>query len=213
MVKDERGIDHGVLNYGWDSAEATADQDYTFPAIVKLLPAVGGVSILDVGCGNGAIAGRLAKMGHKVTGVDLSEDGIVIARKAYPDVRFEVASAYDDLNPVVEKVDVVISSEVIEHLFYPQKYLDNVVDIIRPGGSIILTTPYHGYLKNLALSVFGAWDKHHTVDWEGGHIKFFSEKTLSKMLIQAGCSNITFKNAGRAPWLWKSMVCRAEKSG
>ncbi len=170
-----------------------------------------GGAILDAGCGNGAIAGHLAEMGYQVTGIDLSEDGIVIARKAHSKVRFEVASVYDDLHSIVDEVDVVISSEVIEHLYYPQRYLKNMASIIRPGGCIILTTPYHGYLKNLALSAFNYWDKHHTVDWEGGHIKFFSEKTLSRMLASAGFTKITFKNAGRFPWLWKSMVCRAKK--
>jgi len=85
--------------------------------------------------------------------------------------------------------------------------------IICHGGSIILITPYHGYLKNLALSLLNYWDKHHTVDWKGEHINFFSEKTLSKMLVEAGFPNITFNNAGRVPWLWESMVCRAEKKG
>jgi len=204
-------IDSGLQNYGWNSAKSTPDHAYTLPAIISLLPA-GGRTILDAGCGNGAIAGHLAEMGFQVTAIDLSEDDIVIARKAHPKVRFEVASVYDDLHSIVNEVDVVISSEVIEHLYYPQKYLKNMASIIRDGGCIILTTPYHGYLKNLALSVFNYWDKHHAVDWEGGHIKFFSEKTLSKVLMESELTNITFNNAGRLPWLWKSMVCRAQKS-
>ena len=146
-----------------------------------------------------------------MTGVDLSEDGIVIARKAHPKVRFEVASVYDDLHSMIDEVDVVVSSEVIEHLYYPQRYLDNMMSLIRPGGFIILTTPYHGYLKNLALSVFNHWDKHHTVDWEGGHIKFFSERTLTDMLIKSGFTDIVFNNAGRMTFLWKSMVCSGQK--
>lgn len=92
-------------------------------------------------------------MGYQVTGIDFSEDGIAIARKAHPNVRFEVASVYDDLRSIVDKVDVVVSSEVIEHLYYPQRYLKNIATIIRPGGCIILTTPYYGYLKNMALSL------------------------------------------------------------
>lgn len=205
-------IDSGLKEYGWDTTESTPDHAYTFPAIVSLLPK-GVVKILDAGCGNGAIAGRLAKLGYQVTGIDLSEDGIVIARKAYPKVRFEVASVYDDLHAIIdEEVDVVISSEVIEHLYYPQRYLENMASIIRPGGIIILTTPYHGYLKNLALSLFNYWDKHHTVDWIGGHIKFFSEKTISKMLRGSGFTEICFNNSGRVRWLWKSMVCRAQKN-
>jgi hypothetical protein len=82
---------------------------------------------------------------------------------------------------------------------------------LKDGGSIILTTPYHGYVKNLALSLFNAWDKHHTVDWLGGHIKFFSEKTISKMLDSCDYSAPVFQNVGRVPLLKKSMVCKSKK--
>lgn len=181
-------VEPGLRAYGWDSAKSTPDHEYTFPAIVKMLPAGAG-NILDAGCGNGAIAGSLAEMGYQVKEIDLSEDGIIIASKAQPKVRFEVASVYGDLHTITDKVDVVISSEVIEHFYQPQRYL-----------------------QNMALSLFNYWDKHNTVDWEGGHIKFFSQKMLSKMLLTAGFSEITFNNAGRLPWLWKSMVCRARKT-
>jgi len=205
--------DSSSQKYGWDSNTPPPYYAYTLPAIVTLLSACGeGVKVLDAGCGNGANAGKLAEMGYHVTGIDLAEDGIMIARKAYPDVQFEVASVYDDLHPIIDEVDVVVSSEVIEHLYSPQRYLDNMMSIIRPGGYIILTTPYHGYLKNLALSLFNYWDHHHMVDQEGEHIKFFSEKSLSRMLREAGFTDITFNNAGRMPWLWKTMVCRAIKS-
>jgi len=168
-------VDHGLKEYGWHSADATQDHTYTFPAIVDLLPASSerSMTILDAGCGNGDTAGRLAALGYQVTGIDISEDGIAIAKKTHPKVRFAVASVYDDLSSIVEPVDIVVSSEVIEHLYYPQRFLKNMASLIKPGGLIILTTPYHGYLKNLALSLFNYWDKHHTVDWEGGHIKFF----------------------------------------
>lgn len=206
-------IDPGLRDYGWKSTEATPAHNYLLPAIIDLIQDLGDdLSVLDAGCGNGFVAGILARAGYKVTAIDISEDGIVLARKAYPNVRFEVASVYDDLHSIVNEVDVVVSSEVIEHLYYPQQFLQNARSIIRPGGHIILTTPYHGYFKNLALSLFNQWDKHFTVGWTGGHIKFFSEKTLSKMLQDAGFSQITFNNAGRVKWLWKSIVCRAQKN-
>jgi len=198
-------VNHGLREYGWNSADSTADHEYTLPAIISLLPKKQGLRLLDAGCGNGAIAGKLVELGHHVIGIDLSEDGIRVARKHHPEVHFEVASVYSDIQSLLnhKKVDLVISSEVIEHLYYPIRYLLNMHSCIKPGGWIILTTPYHGYLKNLALSVFNYWDRHHTVDWEGGHIKFFSENTLSKMLYSSGFVDITFNNAGRLPWLWK----------
>lgn len=198
------------LAFGWQSAESLPVHAYTLPAIERLLPE-GNLEILDVGCGNGYVASRLSAMGHTVIGIDASEDGIAIARDAHPDVRFELYSAYDNLRTLKGTVDVVVSSEVIEHLFRPKLFLDNVFAVLRPGGSLILTTPYHGYLKNLALSLSNKWDQHFTVEREGGHIKFFSQRTLTRMLTDRGFENVVFNNAGRVRWLWKSMVCRAER--
>lgn len=196
--------------YGWLSIDSLSDHDYTLPAIKSLLP-LGELVILDVGCGNGFVASKLAELGHSVIGIDASEDGINLARRAYPNVRFEVYSAYNNLRKIVSGVDVVVSSEVIEHIYSPKKYLSRIHEVIKPSGNIILTTPYHGFLKNLAISILNGWDKHFTVDWDGGHIKFFSERTLSKLLVDCDFRDIRFANAGRVRWLWKSMVCSAEK--
>lgn len=154
---------------------------------------------------------RLASMGHSVVGIDVSEDGIAIVRKTYPNIRFEVYSAYDDLSTLIEEVDLIVLSEVIEYLFRPKLFLLNTFEILRSGGTLILITLYHDYLKNLILSLSNTWDKHHTVDWEGGHVKFFSEKILSKMLNDVGFEKPIFSNTGRVKWLWKSMVLRANK--
>ena len=138
--------EEGIKLYGWESCNATPAHSCLLPAIIKLLPKGQVLSILDAGCGNGFVAGKLAELGHNVVGIDLAEDGIAIARNTYPSLRFEVHSIYDDLQDIVTNVDLVISSEVIEHLFSPAAFLRNVHKVIRPGGHIILTTPYHGYL-------------------------------------------------------------------
>ena len=184
---------------------------YILPSIVALLPRHPRLQILDAGCGSGVIASRLAGLGHDVTGVDSSPDGIRLARQAYPRVRYEVASVYDNLTGLAPAGgwDVVISSEVIEHLYAPGAFLRNMRLHMRGGGCAILSTPYHGYLKNLALSLANGWDHHFGVERCGGHIKFFSQHSLAAMLKEAGFSSPTFRNAGRAPLLWKSLVCRA----
>lgn len=71
------------------------------------------------------------------------------------------------------------------------------------------TTPYHRYLKNLALALSGNLDSHFTTLWDGGHIKFFSVDTLSQLVLSEGFTDPQFQFAGRIPYLWKSMVCAA----
>jgi 2-polyprenyl-6-hydroxyphenyl methylase/3-demethylubiquinone-9 3-methyltransferase len=69
-----------------------------------------------------------------------------------------------------------------------------------------LTTPYHGYLKNLALSLADRWDRHHTALWDGGHIKFWSRRSLAILMKQEGFAVEHFWGCGGLPLLWKSMM-------
>jgi 2-polyprenyl-6-hydroxyphenyl methylase/3-demethylubiquinone-9 3-methyltransferase len=108
-------------------------------------------------------------------------------------------------------VDAIVSTEVIEHLYNPRGFLRNAYALLKPSGVIVLTTPYHGYLKNLLLAVTGKMDEHFTVLWDHGHVKFWSPKTLSMALRETGFTEIEFRGAGRVPYLWKSMVLRPTK--
>ena len=107
--------------------------------------------------------------------------------------------------------DAVVSTEVIEHLYSPHLLPAFSLKCLKPGGILILSSPYHGYVKNLMLSLFGKWDHHHTALWCGGHIKFWSKKTLSQLLDANGFNVESFYGVGRLPWLWKSMILVAKK--
>ncbi len=101
--------------------------------------------------------------------------------------------------------------EVLEHLYSPVKYLKNIYNWLDNPGYLILTTPYHGYFKNLLIVLFNKFDKHFDPLWEGGHIRFFSTKTLHKILRETGFYPIRFYGSGRFPFLWKSIIVVAEK--
>jgi 2-polyprenyl-3-methyl-5-hydroxy-6-metoxy-1,4-benzoquinol methylase len=177
---------------------------------VELVKKLDGVqSICDLGCGNGHISGRLAALGYHVTGVDASASGIQIAQRAYPAVEFVHALVDRELK--VGQFDLVISSDVIEHLYRPSDLLEAAVTQLKPGGQILLGTPYHGYLKNLVLAAAGKMDAHYSALHDGGHIKFFSVNTLSKLMRAHGFEDLSFTFYGRAPWLWKNMICHARK--
>jgi hypothetical protein len=75
----------------------------------------------------------------------------------------------------------------------------------------VITTPYHGYWKNLALAVSGKLEGHFTALWDGGHIKFWSRRTLTRLLTDEGFEVTGFSGAGRIPYLWKSMILVARK--
>ena len=177
-------------------------------AIANIPPPDNNRRILDLGCGNGSLSHMLSQQGFEVVGIEESASGIELASQSYPDCKFLQGSIYNlPTAQLGEKFDIIVSVEVIEHLVYPKQLIKAAKEHLKPGGRLILTTPYHGYLKNLTLALSGKMDQHFTVLWEGGHIKFFSVATLSQLLMQEGCTDIQFKFAGRLPYLWKSMLC------
>lgn len=178
---------------------------------IELVKKLDGVrSICDLGCGNGHISGRLAPLGYQVTGVDASASGIQIAQQAYPEARFFRAPINRDLE--LGKFDLVISSDVIEHLYRPADLLEAAQALLKPGGHLLVGTPYHGYLKNLVLAATGKLDSHFSALHDGGHIKFFSVRTLTSLMTSHAFEDLSFSFYGRAPWLWKNMICHARKA-
>jgi 2-polyprenyl-3-methyl-5-hydroxy-6-metoxy-1,4-benzoquinol methylase len=173
---------------------------------------LGAHRVLDLGCGNGAITASLSQAGFDVVGCDPSEEGIVVARRAFSRLPFHVLSVYDEPSRLgASDFDVVVSTEVIEHLFLPRFLPRFASRVLRQSGYLILSTPYHGYAKNLALSVTGKWDDHHSPCWDGGHVKFWSRRTLTALVAEEGFQFIQFIGAGRLPYLWKSMIVIFQK--
>jgi len=168
--------------------------------------------IFEIGCGSGATAKHLSDLGFDVTGIDPSKSGIELANSAFPELKLLQSSAYDDLARQYGKFPFVVSLEVIEHSFYPRKFVDTLYELLEDQGVGIISTPYHGYWKNLALAITGKLDAHFTVLWDGGHIKFFSEKTLRYLLEEAGFQKISFVRVGRVPPLAKSLIAIVQKS-
>lgn len=167
--------------------------------------------MFDLGCGNGSVAGAVALAGWDVTGVDPSAEGIAHAQRRYPNLRLEEGSAYDDLVARFGRFPVVTSLEVVEHVYAPRRYAATMFALLEPGGTAIVSTPYHGYWKNLALALSGKMDSHFTALWDHGHIKFWSVKTLGVLLREAGFVDIRFERVGRIPALAKSMIAVARR--
>jgi 2-polyprenyl-3-methyl-5-hydroxy-6-metoxy-1,4-benzoquinol methylase len=204
-----------VDDYGWASGQGPQSCGYIAPRILELLAQLNVKRVLDLGAGNGALCVQIAAAGYEVAGVEYDKAGVELARKSHPEIPFYNFGVQDD--PAVllayEPVfDVVVSTEVIEHLFSPHLLPIYARGALKQGGYLIITTPYHGYLKNLALAILNKWDHHHTALWHGGHIKFWSRATLTQLLTENGFQVVDFSGVGRLPYLWKSMVLVAQKT-
>lgn len=187
---------------------------YLLPILMDCLGECSG-PVLDLGCGNGWIARCLLDAGIDVYGVDASISGVEIANGLAPGRFFQLDVQSGQLPVELDSISfkTVISTEVIEHLYDPRGFLDFANRILtrggQSGGKMVVSTPYHGYLKNLVLALVGKTDSHFTVLWDGGHIKFFSRSTLESMLVERGFIVERFEGAGRIPYLWKSMLVAA----
>ncbi len=207
-------MNDAVQHYGWTTPQAPHTASYLLPAVIDALRSAGARRVLDLGCGNGALCAALASAGFDCVGADADAGGIAIASSAHPRLRFHRIGMHDDpaaLLAETGRFDAVVSTEVIEHLYSPQLLPRFAAALLEPSGRLVLTTPYHGYLKNLALSLAGKWDHHHTALWHGGHIKFWSRATLTRLLHDEGFAVSGFRGVGRLPWLWKSMLIVARR--
>lgn len=207
-----------ISGYRWNNAALTCAHDYLLPAVRRELSrlsnadtAPGARQLFDLGCGNGSVANELARLGWDVTGVDPSTEGIARAKEQYPHLNLHEGSAYEDLAARYGQFPVVTSLEVVEHVYDPRRYAATLFTLLQPGGTAIVSTPYHGYWKNLALATSGRMDAHFTALWDHGHIKFWSIRTLSALLREAGFVDIRFERVGRVPALAKSMIAIARR--
>lgn len=205
-----------VKDFGWRSPERPLHTAYTTSRILELLKELKVNRLLDLGSGNGCLCNDLSRLGYDTVGIEYDSKGVEIARQNYPGVVFYNQGVQDDPSEVLasesgKKFDAVVSSEVIEHLFSPHLLPLYAKAVLKEGGFLLVTTPYHGYLKNLALSLANKWDFHHTALSHGGHIKFWSRRTLTKLLSDNGFKVIGFYGAGRLPYLWKSFILLAQR--
>lgn len=183
------------------------------PAVVRTLRQKSIHRVFDLGCGNGYVDYVLRQNGIETTGVDPSETGVAFANQTYPDLSIHAGSAYDDLAASWGQFAAVISLEVVEHLYNPQQWAQTAFDLLEPGGVLIASTPYHGWLKNVLIAVTGKFDAHVNPLYLHGHIKFWSTKTLGELLAAAGFVNTRFERVGRIPQVAASMIACAEKPG
>jgi len=203
-----------VNEFPHDSAGLPCTAKFILPVVraeIENLPARSVVA--DAGCGNGSMLGELREYGFELHGLEVSESGLAQAKKAYRGIEFSYADLMADLSyhPLAGKCDAVISTEVVEHVFLPRIFARNCYRLLKPRGKLILSTPYHGYLKNMALALTGKLESHFTVLWDYGHIKFWSRRTLGILLEETGFKVVGFHGAGRMPFLWKSMILVAMK--
>lgn len=179
-----------------------------------------GAKILDVGCGNGVISRHLGSKGFNVLGIDVSAPSIARANELNrsANTRFEVKSA-EELVAAGESFDVVICSEVLEHLQDPDALLRVLYQSLKDEGILVVTVPNGNGPRELlvtrpvlAMRENNGWawklivKLKKSMGYSGttvqsaadnlDHVQFFSRKDLSRMsagnrfrIVQFGKAN------------------------
>lgn len=199
--------------WDWVSADEQPHHRYLVPVILRALGPAAGRTLLDIGCGNGALTAKMAEAGFRAAGVDSEVSGIERARGAFPGIDFSLQDVSEPLPAELrDRFDVVVTAEVIEHLFLPRQLFARAREALAPDGVLVVTTPYHGYVKNLMIAAFNQFDEHVGALGDYCHIKFFSRKTLGEMARQCGFEPVRWDTAGRVPPIAASMVMTARLS-
>lgn len=176
------------IAYEVTTHDLTAEQAKIHDKMIALITGRKPRRILEIGAGAGRLGARIQALGIDYVGIEPEQVQFDLARKTYPNLNVIQGSCYDDIDPaLIGRVDMVISNDVIEHLYLPRKLVTFAKRFLEPGGVMITATPDFGsYFKNIAYAVFNKWDLVHSPLWDGGHIKFFSRKSLHDLFKQEG---------------------------
>ena len=124
----------------------------------KSLDCLSGYSVLDVGCGGGVLAEPLARLGARVVGIDPAEENVAAARLHAERVGLDIDYRADAIEAIAEtgkRFDVVIASEVVEHVTDVGLFVHHCAECVKPGGLLVVTT-INRTLKSFALAIVGA---------------------------------------------------------
>jgi trans-aconitate methyltransferase len=144
----------------WDAG--LYDEKHSFvwkmaAGLLELLEAKAGERILDVGCGTGHLTAKIATNGAQATGIDQSAEMIQEARAAYPALRFEVMDARQLVFP--EKFDAVFSNATLHWIKEPERAVQSIAGVLRPGGRFVAEFGGKGNIAALVAAVQRAWPK------------------------------------------------------
>ncbi|MBI2596891.1 class I SAM-dependent methyltransferase [Candidatus Daviesbacteria bacterium] len=186
------------------------DFHYKWPAIKGLIPKTSKLKILDFGCGTGDILQQVIGINpnSQYLGIDVSSIALKKAKDRFPKAKFYHIEDGDKIPLKTSSIDFILMLDVIEHIYNTKSTIKELYRILKPGGKILLSTPYHGFLKNLILISF-FFEQY--FDPESAHIRQYSKKSLVSQLESTGFSVVRFDYFGRFFPVSRAMYVLAKK--
>jgi len=154
--------------------------------------------VLEIGCGKGSFSSLIKSKDY--TGIEFSETARNIGRFLGRNIITESIEDHADKN--TEVYDVVCSFQVVEHTSNPRSFIEGAIKALKPGGTLILTTPsedsFLQYIQDFALNM----PPHHVTKW--------TDKCLTNLEKQFNikCVHLYHEplNSFHIPWFFNSMM-------
>jgi len=164
-----------------------------------------GERVLDLGCGAGRFLAVLQQAGADPVGVELAEAAAERARANVPGADVRLVAEDGSLPLGHGEVDLVWCSEVLEHVPDVAHLLLEARRVLRRGGRLLLTVPFHGRLQAAAIALT-RFDAH--FDPLGQHVRFFTARSLAGALDAAGYAPVAIGSRG-PPLARRMLTARA----
>ncbi|MDA9532485.1 MULTISPECIES: bifunctional 2-polyprenyl-6-hydroxyphenol methylase/3-demethylubiquinol 3-O-methyltransferase UbiG [unclassified Bradyrhizobium] len=156
-----------------------------FERNVRSLNCLGGLRVLDIGCGAGLLCEPLSRLGAQVIGIDPSQSNIAAAKlhadKSHLAIDYRCTTV-EEIDPR-ERFDIVLAMEVVEHVTDVGVFLKRCASMLKPNGLMVVSTLNRNW-KSFALAIVGAeyvlrWLPRGTHEWN----KFVTPDELAKHLL------------------------------
>jgi SAM-dependent methyltransferase len=165
-----------------------------------------GERVLDLGCGAGRFVAALRDAGADPVGVEIASGALERARAVAPGADLRLLAQDGSIPLEHGSVDLVWCSEVLEHVADGAHLLQEARRVLRPGGRMLVTVPYHGRLQASLVALL-RFDAH--FDPQGQHLRFFTRASLAASLRAAGFAEPRVRAVGGAPLFRETLVARA----
>jgi 2-polyprenyl-3-methyl-5-hydroxy-6-metoxy-1,4-benzoquinol methylase len=167
--------------------------------------------VLDVGCGEAQLTALIARAGFAVVGIDIAEEPLRRARELQGELDLRLVPVEGAWPLEDASFDVVWAGETIEHVTDTAAWLSELRRVLRSGGSLLLSTPAHERLTLLGLALSGRrFDRH--FDPRSDHVRFYSRRTLARLLADFGFEQVELRAAGGLPGARATLLAAAVRS-
>jgi len=164
-----------------------SSQEAAYYPIYNFLKNKKGLNVLEVGSGLGYTTYAVNQSGNTCTGIDISADAVEKANKRFGK-HFHTATLDGFKKQSEEKFDLIIATELIEHLQDPTQFVGEAETLLKPGGTLLITTPNKCFYPSDAV-----WQ----TDLPPVHFQWFSPQSLQKLGEKVGLTyaEVSYQNS------------------